>query len=111
MKLYFDGRCNWYISEWDLEKTRKWLIKEGELDEEICLEERDIKTETVWDETRDALDIQELGEEELKNKGEIGSLRRGVEDKKIVEKLITFEEMCKKNKYGSVPTLVASSEW
>ncbi|AVP54506.1 Uncharacterised protein [Clostridium tetani] len=109
MKVYFDGDSEWYASPWDLEKTRLWIIKEFNLDDDLELEECDLSNDCMWYETNDKKDIEELGDYDEECKGGIGDLRRGIEDKSIIERLMTFREVLKIQGYSSKPYEIATT--
>lgn len=109
MKVYFDGDSELYASPWDLEKTRLWIIENYQLDKDFELEECDLDNDCMWYETNDKKDIEELGDYDEKCKGGIGDLRRGIEDKSIIERLMTFREVLKIQGYSSKPYEIATT--
>lgn len=111
MKVYFDGDSEWYASPWKLERTRQWLMKKYFLDNDFELEECDLDGDCMWYETTDKKDIEELGGSDEQCKGGVGDLRRGIEDKSIVEKLMTFREVLKLQGYSQEPYVIASTNY
>lgn len=109
MKVYFDGNSEWYASPWDLEKTREWIIKEYESDDDYEIEECDLDNDGMWYETNDKKDIEQLGDYDEQCKGGIGDLRRGIEDKNIVEKFMTFREVLNIQGYSEKPYEIATT--
>lgn len=109
MKVYFDGDSEWYASPWDLEKTRLWIIENYQLDKNFELEECDLDNDCMWYETNDKKDIEELGDYDEQCKGGIGDLRRGIEDKSIIERLMTFREVLKIQGYSNKPYEIATT--
>lgn len=111
MKVYFDGDSEWYASPWDLDKTRKWIIKNYQLDNDYEIEECDLDNDYMWYETTNKKDIEELGDCEEQCKGGIGDLRKGIEDKNIVEKMMTFREVLKKQGQSKEPYIIATTNY
>lgn len=114
MKVYFDGDGDWYVSPWEIEKTRQWIIENYQLDEELELEECDLDNDGMWYETNDLKDIATLGDSDECQKGNIGNmgdLRKGIEDKNIVEKVISFREVIKSQGYSGEPYIIATTNY
>ncbi|ACA57458.1 hypothetical protein FDC45_17790 [Clostridium botulinum] len=109
MKVYFDGNYEWYASPWELEKTREWVIKNYQLDDDFELEKCDLDNGCMWYETTDRKDIEELSGNDEQCKGGIGDLRRGIEDKSIVEKIMTFREVLEIQGYSKEPYIIATT--
>lgn len=111
MKVYFDGDSEWYASPWKLEKTRQWIIENYQLDKDFELEECDLDNDCMWYETNEPEDIAGLGDYDEQCKGGIGDLRKGIEDKSIVEKLMTFRDVLKLRKSSNEPYVIASTNY
>lgn len=113
LKVYFDGDSTWYATPWDKETTIDWLIEKLYLDEDIaeCLEECNLDDGCMWYETNDPKDIKELGDFDEVGKGGIGDLRKGREDKNIVERLMSFREVIKLQGDSDTPYIIASTDY
>lgn len=111
LRVYFDGDSEWYASPWDLEKTRLWIIKEFGLDDDLELEECNIDMEGMWYETNNPEDIAGLDDYDESCKGGIGDLRRGIEDKSIVERLMAFREVIKLQGASEKPYIIATTNY
>lgn len=111
MRVYFDGDCDWYASPWELEKTRQWIIENYQLDDDFELEECDLDNDCMWYETTNKKDIEELGDYDERCKGGIGDLRRGIGDKSIAERLMTFKEVLKFQGSSKEPYIIATTNY
>ncbi len=113
LKVYFDGDSTWYATPWDKEKTIDWLIKKLYLDEDIaeCLEECDLDGDGMWYETNNPKDVEELGDFDEVGNGGIGDLRKGIEDKNVIEKLTSFREVIKLQGESNTPYVIATTDY
>jgi len=113
LKVYFDGDSTWYATPWDKEKTIDWLIEKLYLDEDIaeCLKECDLDDGCMWYETNDPKDVEELGDYDEVGNGGIGDLRKGIEDKNTVEKLMSFREVIELQGDSENPYIIASTDY
>lgn len=111
LTVYFDGDGTWYASPWELEKTRQWIIKEYQLDDDLELEECDIEKDGMWCETNDKKDIDELGDYDESCKGGLGDLRRGLEDNRTVEKVTSFKEVLTMQGVSKEPYIIATTNY
>ncbi|CAB1242490.1 hypothetical protein CLOSBL3_10515 [Clostridiaceae bacterium BL-3] len=109
MKVYFDGDSNWYASPWDIEKTRLWIIKNYQLDDEFELEECDLDNDGMWYETNDKKDIEELEDYDEQCKGGIGDLRRT--DENLIERLMSFRDVLKIQGVSTEPYVIATTNY
>ncbi|APR02861.1 hypothetical protein RSJ2_3907 (plasmid) [Clostridium botulinum] len=112
MRVYFDSDSGeWYASPWNLEQTEQWIINQYELDDDLDLEECDLDKDFMWYETTDKKDIEELGDSDELSNGSLGDLRRGIEDKSIVEKLMTFREVLKLQGNSKRPYIIGTTNY
>lgn len=111
MKVYFDGDSEWYASPWELEKTKKWIVENYQLDDDLELEECNLDNDGMWYETNDKKDVEGLGDYDESCNGGIGDLRRCVEDRSTIEKLVSFRSVINLQGVSKNPYIIASTNY
>jgi hypothetical protein len=116
LKVFMVSDSDWYASPFEIDDFICWF--RGHIDDsddyetmESLIEECDLDKDCMWYETNSEEDIKALGDYDEQCKGGIGDLRRGIEDKRIIEKLMTFREVIKLQGKSSEPYLVATTNY
>ncbi|WP_051624311.1 hypothetical protein [Clostridium akagii] len=101
LKIFAPNDSEWYVSPLGKEDFIIWFIKHldsSETFEEMLenTEECNLDNDYMWCPTENKEDIEELGDnDEINDINGDGYLRRGREDSKVVEKLISFRQAMK----------------